>query len=182
VTLDARPERTSHHADDEVTLFTDSTVPQRVRATVTHLGEPVTDADHEVSPGRGRLPLGRFPIGSYAVRLTTADGGAATTAFDVTAGALDRPRYGFVTDFVPGRDDGEQVADSWRAFHLNAIQFYDWMYRHASLLPPSDDFVDALDRSLSLATVRRLLAATHAAGSRAIAYAAVYGAGRDYAD
>ena len=96
--------------------------------------------------------------------------------------ALARPRYGFVTDFLPGRDDGDEVADSLRAFHLNAVQFYDWMYRHARLLPPSDDFVDALDRSLSLTTVRRLVDATHAAGAQAIAYAAVYGAGREYAD
>jgi dextranase len=182
VTLDGRPERASHGPDDEVALLTDSPVPQRVRVSITHLGEPVSETEQEVSPGRGRLPLGRFPIGSYAVRLTATDGGSATTAFDVTVGPLDRPRYGFVTDFVAGRDDGDEVADSLRAFHLNVVQFYDWMYRHASLLPPSDDFVDALERPLSLASVRRLVAATRAAGARAIAYAAVYGAGREYAD
>ncbi|HEU4330890.1 MAG TPA: glycoside hydrolase family 66 protein, partial [Lapillicoccus sp.] len=182
MTLDARPERAAHGPDDDVALLTDSPVSQRVRVTVTHLGELVTESEQEVSAGRGRLLLGRFPIGSYAVRLSAADGGSATSAFDVTAGPLDRPRYGFVTDFVPGRDDGDAVADSLRAFHLNAVQFYDWMYRHASLLPPSDDFVDALERPLSLATVRRLVDATHAAGSRPIAYAAVYGAGREYAE
>ena len=39
------------------------------------------------------------------------------------------------------------VIDNVRRLHLNAIQFYDWMYRHAQLLPPDgDEFVDALGR------------------------------------
>ena len=182
MTLDARPDRTSHRPGDEVVILVDSVVAQRVSVAVTHLGDDVRRSDEEVAMGRTRVSLGVVDVGSFAVRLDAADGSTATTAFDVTANALARPRYGFVTDFLPGRVDGDEVADSLRAFHLNAVQFYDWMYRHASLLPPSDDFVDALDRSLSLTSVRRLVDATHAAGARAIAYAAVYGAGREYAD
>lgn len=184
MTLDVRPEHTSHRPGDPVVLLVDSPVGQRVSIVVTRLGLVEAQADDTVGVGRNRLALADFGEGSYAVRLTAADGSMATSAFDVTAEPMARPRYGFVTDFVPGRDNGEAVADSLRAFHLNAVQFYDWMYRHASLLPPTedaDDFVDALGRSLSLATVRRLVDATHTAGARAIAYAAVYGAGREYA-
>ena len=152
VTLDARPDRTSHRPGDEVVILVDSVVAQRVSVVVTHLGEEVRRSDEEVTVGRTRVSLGVVGEGSFAVRLASADGSTATTAFDVSANALARPRYGFVTDFLPGRVDGDEVADSLRAFHLNAVQFYDWMYRHASLLPPSDDFVDALDRSLSLTT------------------------------
>ena len=99
----------------------------------------------------------------------------------VTADPLARPRYGFVTDFLPGRENGTRWP-THAGLPPQRVQFYDWMYRHASLLPPSDDFVDALDRALSLATVRRLVEATHAAGAQAIAYAAVYGAGSEHAD
>jgi dextranase len=182
VTLDARPERTSHRPGDDVVLLVDSVDAQPVSAVVTHLGDEVRRSAHEIPAGRARVSLGTLTEGSYAVRLTAADGSTTTTAVDVMADPLARPRYGFVTDFLPGRANGEEVADSLRAFHLNAVQFYDWMYRHAALLPPSDEFVDALDRSLSLASVRRLVAATHAAGAQALAYAAVYGAGREYAD
>ncbi len=182
MTLDARPERTSHRPGDDVVLLVDSVVSQRLSVVLTHLGDEVRRSAVEVAVGRTRVSLGTLIEGSYAVRLTAADGSTAASAFDVTVDPLARPRYGFVTDFLPGREEGDEVADSLRAFHLNAVQFYDWMYRHASLLPPSQDFVDALDRSMSLATVRRLVNATHAAGAQAIAYAAVYGAGREYAD
>ena len=155
MTLDARPDRTSHRPGGEVVILVDSVVAQRVSVVVTHLGDEVRRSDEKVTVGRTPVSLGVVDEGSFAVRIDAADGSTASTAFDVTANALARPRYGFVTDFLPGRVDGDEVADSLRAFHLNAVQFYDWMYRHASLLPPSDDFVDALDRSLSLASVRR---------------------------
>jgi dextranase len=106
------------------------------------------------------------------------EGDGARTALDVLADPLARARYGFVSDYSAGRDiDG--VVDNVRRLHLNAIQFYDWMYRHARLLPPQDEFVDSLDRPLSLATVRRLVDDLHGAGSLALGYAAVYAAGRD---
>ncbi len=48
-------------------------------------------------------------------------------------------RYAFLSDFGPG--DGNPEAVQWlRDLHFNAIQFYDWMYRHDALLPPADRF------------------------------------------
>jgi dextranase len=73
----------------------------------------------------------------------------------------------------------EGVADNVRRLHLNAVQFYDWMYRHADLLPPHDDFSDTLGRQVSLESVRSLVAAITAAGSLPLGYAAVYAAGKD---
>ena len=83
-----------------------------------------------------------------------------------------------MSDYAADRDV-EGVVDNVRRLHLNAVQFYDWMYRHASLLPPADDFVDSLGRELSLATVRRLAEGLNGAGSLPLGYAAVYAAGRD---
>src|SRR5579862_616779 len=127
----------------------------------------------EVAVDRG---LGGFPPqtpGGYGVEVN-----GTTTALDVLERPLERPRYGFVSRFDVDRDPGG-VAENVRRFHLNAVQFYDWMYRHASLLPPSDEFEDALGRRLSLATVRRLIDAVSAAGSLPLAYAAVYAVGKD---
>jgi dextranase len=83
-----------------------------------------------------------------------------------------------VSRFDVDRDPGG-VGENVRRFHLNAVQFYDWMYRHANLLPPADDFDDALGRRLSLAAVRRLIDAVSAAGSLPLAYAAVYAVGKE---
>jgi dextranase len=113
------------------------------------------------------------PEGGYGL-----EGGGATGALDVLADPLSRPRYGFVARYEQGREvDG--VVDNVRRLHLNAVQFYDWMYRHAHLVPPTDEFVDALDQVISLDTVRRLASALAGAGSLPLAYAAVYAVGRD---
>jgi dextranase len=122
-------------------------------------------------------PIARFgvlPAGGYGVE---ADDGART-ALDVQRSRLDRLRYGFVSDFAPGRDV-ERVADNVRRLHLNAVQFYDWMYRHAELLPPTAEFQDALGRTVSLDTVHRLVAIVRGAGAAALGYAAVYAVGRE---
>ena len=113
------------------------------------------------------------PQGGYGVEC-----GDAAGALDVLSDPLTRPRYGFVSHYEAGRTTAG-VAENVRRFHLNAVQFYDWMYRHADLLPPEDEFEDALGRRLSLTTVRELAAAVRDAGSLPLAYAAVYAVGKE---
>ncbi|HKI91350.1 MAG TPA: glycoside hydrolase family 66 protein [Gaiellaceae bacterium] len=136
-----------------------------------HLDERV--AQTEVGPGETTVRFPAQPEGGYGV-----EAGDARTAVDVLADPLARARYGFVSNYDAGRDvDG--VADNVRRLHLNAVQFYDWMYRHADLLPPQDDFCDAIGRMVSLDSVRRLVRAVAGAGSLPLGYAAVYAAGAD---
>jgi dextranase len=127
-----------------------------------------------VEPGSPVAGFEACPAGGYGVE--AADG--ARTAVDVQANRLTRLRYGFVSDFAAGRDVAG-VTDNLRRLHLNAVQFYDWMYRHAELLPPADEFDDALGRHVSLETVRRLVAAAQSTGAAALGYAAVYAVGRE---
>jgi dextranase len=127
-----------------------------------------------VSPAQPVASFGPLGPGGYGVE---ADDGAAT-ALDVLRHPLERLRYGFVSDFWPGRPTAG-VADNVRRLHLNAVQFYDWMYRHAQLLPPVDEFADALGRTVSLHSVEDLAAALRDAGSLPLGYAAVYAVGAE---
>jgi dextranase len=127
----------------------------------------------EAVPERGLVRFPPQPEGGYGL-----EGGGATGALDVLADPLSRPRYGFVARYDGGRETAG-VVENVRRLHLNAVQFYDWMYRHARLLPPTDEFEDALGQRISLDTVRRLATALTAAGSAPLAYAAVYAAGSD---
>jgi dextranase len=116
----------------------------------------------------------------YLVELEAKDdrGNRATavSAADVLRSWIEDPRYGFLSDFAPNDQSiEERVARSSR-FHLNCLQFYDWMYRHYRLLPPRDRFTDALGRGLSLRTVRRAIDACHQHRIGALAYAAIYAA------
>jgi dextranase len=136
---------------------------------LVHLEQLV--AETVVEDGVARFPA--QPEGGYGVETDFA-----ASALDVLAAPLSRPRYGFVSHYEKGRAP-EGAAENARRFHLNATQFYDWMYRHARLMPLEDEFEDALGQRLSLDSVRRLAAALREAGSLPIGYAAVYAVGKE---
>lgn len=103
-----------------------------------------------------------------------------STAWDVADHWRRAPRYGFLSDF--DQDEKGQLHDveSLSKFHLNIIQFYDWMYRHDHLIPPDDHFVDPMGRKLSYSVVQEKIAALHKKGMAALAYGAVYASLKDF--
>nr|WP_237728019.1 glycoside hydrolase family 66 protein [Cellulomonas sp. APG4] len=169
--LELLPERSTTVPDDAVVVeVRGMTRPGTV--TVHHLGEEVLR--REVPP-TGRIDLGALPAGGYGVELRCGDG-VARTAVEVTADPRARLRYGFVASYRPDRDP-TGLADTVRRLHLTGVQFYDWAYRHADLVGGGEEYRDALDQPISLATVRRLVAAVQGAGADALGYAAVYAVG-----
>ncbi|MGA7732220.1 MAG: glycoside hydrolase family 66 protein [Chloroflexia bacterium] len=128
------------------------------------------------------------PLRGYGLDATLygRDGEAlaqASGALDVLERWSQAPRYGFLSDFGPDQVTGmEARCRSLVRYHLNVVQFYDWMWRHYRLLPPEEEFTDALGRNLSLRTVRAGIRGVQAGGGAAMAYGAVYGAEPEYAD
>ncbi len=144
----------------------------------------------EIQPGKQQLELPlELPAESfrgYGVDLTLCDEHdhpwiQKSTALDVLEHWTQAPRYGFLADFAPDAHDAEAICASLARYHVNLAQFYDWMWRHYVLLPPEEEFSDALDRRLSLRVVRAKVAACRAQGIATIGYAAVYGAEPEYA-
>jgi dextranase len=156
-----------------------------VRLSVAPAGGDAHSADQEFELGKGvtavdlSAAVPRAPRRGYLAEVVVNGGGDsvfATTTTDVLRSWTDDPRYGFLSEFSPDdRGIEDRVARTAR-FHLNCLQFYDWMYRHYRLLPPRDVFTDALGRHLSMKTVRRGIEAAHRNGAAALAYAAVYAA------
>ena len=103
-----------------------------------------------------------------------------TTAFDVLDRWPQAPRYGFLSDFVPDRADIPATLASINRYHLNALQFYDWMYRHEAFLTDQEPYVDLFGRTLSRVTVDRMIAAAHEYGIAAMPYTAVYASSMDF--
>ena len=62
------------------------------------------------------------------------------------------------------------------------MQFYDWAYRHDTLVAPTDDYADMMGKQNSLPAIRKKIAACHARGMVAMAYGAVYAASRAFRD
>ena len=104
----------------------------------------------------------------------------ASTAFDVLERWTQMPRYGFLTDFGPGRTDAAETMAGLVKYHINALQFYDWMYRHDQFLTAQDPYEDPLGRTLSIKTVNALIDAAHTRGIDAMPYTAIYASSLEF--
>jgi dextranase len=103
-----------------------------------------------------------------------------TTAFDILSSWKYAPRYGFLADFSPKDIKDKEDLKEMNKYHINVVQYYDWMYRHHDLIPKSDVFIDPLDRELSLLTVKNKIELAHKYGMEAIGYGAVYAAAPEF--
>ncbi|MBI3429578.1 MAG: hypothetical protein HY050_05910, partial [Actinobacteria bacterium] len=107
--------------------------------SVWHLGECI--AHHRIHES-GTTYVSPLSEGGYGIELK-GEFGIARTAIEVTTDSRSRLRYGFVTNYTPGRDLSG-FSDNIRRLHLSGIQFYDWAYRHANLLGGGESYKDAL--------------------------------------
>jgi len=130
------------------------------------------------------VPPVESPVG-YGVDVEVVDDDGivvdvASTAFDVLERWTQSPRYGFLSNFSPGRDDIAETMDWLVRYHINGLQFYDWMYRHENLLTPQEPYSDPLGRRLSRRTVDALVEAAHRRNIAAMPYTAIYGASEPF--
>lgn len=162
-----------------------------VHLSVWQLATCVAQRQYPISltPGRQSVTLSWEPTAlapcGYGVEIDLTDQAGialttASTAFDVLDHWTQAPRYGFLTDFTPGRENVEETMRTLARFHVNAVQFYDWMYRHDQLLPPDETYLDPLNRPLGLETIRTLIAVAHQHGIAALPYTAVYAASPEF--
>lgn len=190
VDLAVRPDKGTYLPGEPVNLHVDlgeGTVGGTVEVGIWHLDRLVAELAAVAEDDELTLtwqPPGDFPRG-YGVEMTalTASGslaGRAGTAFDVLEDWTRHPRYAFLSEFAPGRADTEEVIRELTRFHVNGIQFYDWMYRHDDPVSPDGDFEDLLGRHLSEKTIRALARAARRAGMAPMAYMAIYAASLDW--
>lgn len=131
-----------------------------------------------------KLPVKEANLSGFGVEALLLKGeeaiSSSSTAFDVLEDFKYAPRYGFLSDFESSELNDESDAAQLNKYHINAVQFYDWMYRHHKLLPPEDEFIDAMGRRLSLPVVKQKIGYVKSYGMKALGYGAVYGAEKEY--
>ena len=88
-------------------------------------------------------------------------------------------RYGFLCDFQEKESDAVSILAK---YHITHVQFYDWSWRHDSLLAPKDEYLDMMGKHNSLPAIRNRIADCHRRGMLAMAYGAVYAASREFRD
>ncbi len=165
----------------------------RVRMTVRHLGEQVgVPVEAAAAAGatvllRWSPPAADFQGYSVEVAVLDANGGVLasdTGALDVSSSWLKFPRYGYVSGYAPGLD-GKAIVSQLKAFHINALQFYDWQWKHHVPLAgtpdaPAEQWEDLARRSTSRTTINGMIAAAHGMGMAAMQYNLIYGAAVNY--
>lgn len=116
-------------------------------------------------------------VAGYGIEATIpGSGSTVSTAVDIGPSWTAKPRYGFLSDFSP-LDTGEQDRFAVMArYHLNVLQFYDWMPSDALYVPTGPLYGDPLGRETATAVVRDKVDLSAAAHMAPMAYAAVYGA------
>ena len=104
----------------------------------------------------------------------------ASTSFDV----VDKPsrsiRYGFLSDFDSRDGDDGGDLDFLRKYHINMIQFYDWSFRHDSLVPKEDIYEDMMGKRKDFGVIRKKMEEARRMGMKTLGYGAVYAASESY--
>lgn len=197
---DLYPDKARYHPGDTAVLSAElfnasgSPVSGTLRLRVSHLfgGLAVIETNVTVNAGQGLtvdVPWAtRYDdFRGYAVDADFLAGGATndrrSTALDVSSDWTKFPRYGFFSDFHAGEQawDSEAKAKELSKYHINAIQFYDWMWEHDRLIPYSCDgqmldlFEGLLGGEKSLATVSNKIAAAKGRNMFTMAYDLLYG-------
>ncbi len=155
-------------------------------ASISHLSDALETFREKVDLSGGNQAVGMsflppegaprgFGIDLY---IETDEGyrlASLTSAFDVLNHWTESPRYGFLSEFGPGRDDSQDTMKILNRYKVNALQFYDWMYRHEQLLTSQEPYIDLLGRQLSRNTVDSLIRTAHEHNIACMPYTAVYG-------
>jgi len=110
------------------------------------------------------------------------------TAIDVSSGWTRYPRYGYLSEFPTGEtatQSAAKVQQLVRDYHINALQVYDWMWRHERLIKRTNGQIDSSwidwnSREIGWQTVLNQISAAHDRNVAAMAYVQVYAARENY--
>lgn len=193
--FDAYPDRAQYKPNQSGNLFieleTREDAALQLVVAFSKLERPVAEEKVTIQANKGVKQIVPVPLfleetvwSGYGVKVTVLREGevvsTAFTSYDIADHWSRAPRYGFLSDFRSEESGDLRDVESMNKFHLNVIQFYDWMYRHDELVPQQDEFMDPMGREMSYQVVREKLEAVHNKGMAALAYGAVYASLKDF--
>lgn len=155
---------------------------------VHHLESTVHSDSQSLSVAAGASATKTFnwttPTQDYRGYLVEVRAGTDTafTAIDVSSDWERYPRYGYIHDFSPGQTTAESQAKLdllSEDYHINAVQFYDWMWRHENVISRTngtidDPWTDWAGNEISYAVIEDLVAAAHDVNAAALPYFMIY--------
>jgi hypothetical protein len=163
--------------------------------TLSHLGTTVsTGSVSATAPASGSVTVTWTvtpPTTDFTGYLVSIAAGTSTaaTAIDVSSSWTHFPRFGALTSYPAGTSSATadaEVTQLVRRYHLNSLQFYDWMWRHENPIKRNPDGTLPATWTawngdvISPDTVKTYISAAHAHSVAAMPYSMSYAALQDY--
>ncbi|GHV56178.1 cycloisomaltooligosaccharide glucanotransferase [Bacteroidia bacterium] len=170
--------------DETVTFFIDRTIPAGSKVRYRHLStivaeEPVSDKSWTWTP-----PATDFR--GYSAEVYSIFEGKeniiASTGIDVSSNWTRFPRYGFLSSYnAKTETEINTVIDNLNRFHINGLQYYDWLFDHHKPLAgtpssPASSWPDLINRTNTRTTTDAYIAAAKKHNIASMWYDLCYGA------
>ena len=147
---------------------------------VTHLEKEILSGSVLVKEAEQELILPALEAGGYGIEVHLYFQDTFLTKLNTAVNVgSDVVRYGFLCDF---QEKESEAAAILAKYHITHVQFYDWSWRHHCLIAPEEEYQDMMGKHNSLPVIRQRISACHQRGMLAMAYGAVYAAGRAFRD
>ncbi|WP_448756023.1 glycoside hydrolase family 66 protein [Actinomyces sp.] len=144
----AYTDKSTHSPGSQATITAEASGGGTVHFSVSHLGTEIDSGDATVENGKATWTYTTPSENNqgYLVTATGADDTHAETALDVSSSWTRFPRMGYLSHFKPTAPEGTDGHTTYESFlfqkpqdyinklsqdyHINALQYYDWQYRH----------------------------------------------------
>ncbi len=152
----AYTDKSTHEPGKQATITAEASTGGTVHFSVSHLGVEIDSGDATVDNGKATWTY-TTPSENHQGYLVTATGGDGThaeTAIDASTSWTRFPRMGYLSHFKPTAPEGTDGHTTYEAFlfqkpqdyidklsrdyHINALQYYDWQYRHEQPVATGD--------------------------------------------
>ena len=152
----AYTDKSTHEPGKQATITAEASTGGNVHFSVSHLGVEIDSGDATVDNGKATWTYTTPSEDGqgYLVTATGGDGTHAETAIDASTSWTRFPRMGYLSHFKPTAPEGTDGHTTYEAFlfqkpqdyidklsrdyHINALQYYDWQYRHEQPVATGD--------------------------------------------
>ena len=152
----AYTDKSTHEPGKQATITAEASTGGTVHFSVSHLGTEIDSGDATVENGKATWTYTTPSEDGqgYLVTATGGDGTHAETAIDASTSWTRFPRMGYLSHFKPTAPEGTDGHTTYEGFlfqkpqdyidklsrdyHINALQYYDWQYRHEQPVATGD--------------------------------------------
>lgn len=171
----------------ETVQFSIKKLPEGAKVRYTFLGNTLSESSLTSNNWSWTPPAGDYK--GYMAEIYTVSNGEekvyANIAVDVSSDWSRFPRYGFLSDY--GKISTAQIQQNielLNRYHINGLQFYDWMHDHQRPLAgtvenPASSWLDIFNRTCYLSTVKEYISQAKSKDIKTMFYNLCYGALKD---